>query len=431
MDPKEARKLNALLPELEQEGLISADQAEAIADYLSGNRPDSRLQVAQLILGVVAVLLISGGILLVFAYQWKSISPFWRRFISFLPALVGGGIFIYGWLRKRDKLAWREGASLFASLTLGATLTLVALTYELEGEEISLLLAWLVGCLPFVYLLNSSLVTHALLIGWMIWAGEAAVEQRFSFWLGLASLLPQLYRIYQEKKTYWRWPITGWVLAICVLTGWLFFTEAELGLQLYFGTGLLFSLFYLIELPRKQAGQSWWLRPLQKFAFLAGIILLLIGTYEQNMDLLGTFTGTTPTWVAYLQFAILGLMVAAWLLGVFRALQKRALTPEDWGPVLFPLIFGIYIGFYEFHQAGLGVVWANLVALGFGLWYLRLGILERRLVELNIGLITLLALLSLRFFDAQWSDLIKGTLYILLGCAFLATNWYLARKWNE
>ena len=90
--------------------------------------------------------------------------------------------------------------------------------------------------------------------------------------------------------------------------------------------------------------------------------------------------------------------------------------------------------FLLLHTSGysiLSLLWANGLAAGTGVLFLREGIRENTMVSVNIGMLFILVLLVVRFFDEDWNLLIKGLVFIGIGLAFLVANMLLYRRFKR
>ena len=74
------------------------------------------------------------------------------------------------------------------------------------------------------------------------------------------------------------------------------------------------------------------------------------------------------------------------------------------------------------------VISGSLIGLMGGAVYLKKGIEEESLFFINVGMLIILIVLSIRFFNTDWSNLWKGIVFVLLGLVFLGLNVYLARR---
>jgi hypothetical protein len=70
----------------------------------------------------------------------------------------------------------------------------------------------------------------------------------------------------------------------------------------------------------------------------------------------------------------------------------------------------------------------NLLLLGLGLLMIQKGNRLNHLGVLNYGLLILTALVICRFFDTNWSFIVRGLLFIALGIGFFYANYHLLQK---
>jgi MFS family permease len=70
----------------------------------------------------------------------------------------------------------------------------------------------------------------------------------------------------------------------------------------------------------------------------------------------------------------------------------------------------------------------NVYLLSVSILYIMSGFRANRLSQVNIGLVMLIALVGVRFFDSQLNFVVKGAVMIVLGIGFLAANTYFLRK---
>jgi hypothetical protein len=71
---------------------------------------------------------------------------------------------------------------------------------------------------------------------------------------------------------------------------------------------------------------------------------------------------------------------------------------------------------------------ANAFLFGYGLFYIKTGIQKHQMTFVNVGMLFISALIIARFFDTDWSFVIKGIAFVLLGIGFLSVNVLLSRK---
>ena len=92
-------------------------------------------------------------------------------------------------------------------------------------------------------------------------------------------------------------------------------------------------------------------------------------------------------------------LMSIWLLSiVFILLERFSLEPE-----IFALI-------------------ANVAAVVLSVWYIWVGIKKDSPSRMNFGLVLLMTIIIMRFFDQDFSFIVKGTVFIVLGVIFIAVN---------
>ena len=77
---------------------------------------------------------------------------------------------------------------------------------------------------------------------------------------------------------------------------------------------------------------------------------------------------------------------------------------------------------------GISLILCNLYLLLLGGLMLRDGLQGGQLPRINAGLGILSALIAARFFDSQLPFTVRGLLFIVIGCAFLAVNLLVKRR---
>ena len=76
----------------------------------------------------------------------------------------------------------------------------------------------------------------------------------------------------------------------------------------------------------------------------------------------------------------------------------------------------------------IGMLSSNLFILAIGIFYIYRGNELNRLGILNLGLLTLTALIICRFFDLELSFVTRGILFVLVGIGFFITNYQLIKR---
>jgi len=429
---KEAAWLLDELPRLVEKGVVDEAGAARLRAHYAPVAGAAHLGWGMILLATGGAALIGLGIILIFAHNWENWTPEVRVGLSLLPLVVGQGAAARA-LRSGGR-AWCEAAGLFTALAAGASIALIAQTYQMGGDLPRFLMTWLFLAMPLVYLLDASAVASLcwlLALGWTIagnnwwWgrpAGDVPPALQLPVFLILFSLpLPHLIRHIRLDRAGAR---VAWMLrtAIVVAVLGMMFTWYE------DERDTLLVLYAAMAAAAWLAGQRYfsgvhgvWGNPLRTAGHLGVLLIALIATSddalrnlkwpESTLTLLPLLLGAGTLWLAWKDFRD-GDRLLAPLLG--------ALTPLIY---LLPML--------GMQQMGLAVVLAHLYALALAGALIRTGLRQSRLGLANEGAALIAALVLLRFFDSELSYAVRGVGFIVTGMGFFAATLWLRRRVRE
>jgi hypothetical protein len=253
------------------------------------------------------------------------------------------------------------------------------------------------------------------------------------YWGFLLAALPHivwnLERVGQEIRK----QLLSWGVLLSWVFGWFATTPTQLPEYAMVGTACWLSGFYLLGGAGIISGKHLFRQPFL-FAGLVGIfIMVLLGAFELDISAFNWSklweTSVYPFPFALVNFIVLltamsGLIILAWI-----RWQGQDLVLQDFLVLVFPLVAVVQVllaGGRPDNQPAM--VLANVYGLAVGVVYLRAGLRTHNLQNLNIGMLFVLALAVTRFFDTDWSLIVKGLAFIVLGISFLLTNFYIARQ---
>ena len=434
MNKKAIQWLYGELPKLVSQGVLTPDAGERLRAHYGAVEPARPARLAVIIFGILGAMLIGAGIMLVLAHNWEDLSRPVRAALSFLPLVLAQGCAVWTLVRRPQSLAWREGAGALVFLMIGASISLVAQTYNISGDLSRFMLTWSLLGLPLVYLLGA--VVPALLFLWGIteWACLLRFEDGFAggYWLLVALLLPQLAvwlraGRYQMRPTLLLW--TGCV-SMTVAAG-VTIERVLPGLWIILYAGL-FSLMFLAGEFWFREAEGFWSRPLRHFGAAGVLILSFLLTFEWPWREIGWHHWYwdrvhDATWRA-IPDAVLGCVIplAAVVLLVTTLRRK---TPLGLMFGLAPILAAVGYSLSSLSEtvapaAGL----FDLYLLGIGLWLLVTGLKINQQGQMNVGLLAVSALTVARFFDSDLNFLLRGLIFIALGIAFLTANLVMLRR---
>lgn len=423
---KEIKWLYGQLPALVEKGIITEEQAAGIRGFFGQPEEGPSYNIAFLVVGILGALLIGGGIILIFAYNWEDLSRAWRTALSFAPLVLAQMIYGYVFFRKSDSPAWVESASAFLMLMLGSCIALISQTYHIGGSAEDFLWTWMLLSIPLMYLTKSSLVAVIYLIGIAAWAINVRGGDSVWYWALLAAAIPHLVLHIRNREESIRRNVLGWTLPATLAFAWFGVIEEEIAEFSFFGTALLLSGFFL--LGKQLFPESGFIRrPFQNFALAGILIFLLFLTYEPgSLSGWNLMDSRYAPVAAYVNLAVLVLILIGFVYFFIKGIRERTLSEHF--TASFPFLVLIFIWVMRSGGQWTAVGIANVFMLGYGVSFLYAGIRERSLRAVNLGMLILLALITARFFDSDWSFVVKGVIFVILGMGFLGVNFLLARR---
>jgi uncharacterized membrane protein len=173
-----ARRLREETAHWVHDGLVSAQQAEAIVARYSDSGPWYSRPIA--IFSLLGGALLVGGVALLVAHNWAEI-PRWAKLggvVTLLLAAHGGGLV----LRARDYSKTGEGLFVLGGGLLLVGIALVGQLYNLTGRPSDAILLWWALVLPAAYSLPSMALVGLAWVGASAWFGLLIYDR--TTWLG-------------------------------------------------------------------------------------------------------------------------------------------------------------------------------------------------------------------------------------------------------
>ena len=422
------RKLqNIDLDDLVAAGIIDETTATAILAYQAKKKNTAPNRLG-LVLSVLGAGLIGLGIMLIIAHNWDNFSRLVKTFLAFIPMIIGQAVCGYTLYRKKENKTWRESSAVFLFFAVGACIGMISQIYHLKGELSSFLLTWMLLILPLIYLMKSSTVSLLYLGGITWYATNSGYINNYEpyMYVGLLAMtMPYYYQLYQQQSNSNAFNYHAWGVAFSLLITLGTWAKDATILMWVAYVSLLAAYFMIGCQPFFRAKRS------RNNPFL---LLGLIGTIALFLGF--TFYGYWEEIVAekmywnglflHREFWVSFLLIASNLylfisLKPFQNFSK--VSPIPFGFLLFLLVF-----FIGYNYPYIGMVLSNLFVLSIGVFYIYRGNELNRLGSLNLGMLTLTALIMCRFFDLELSFVTRGVLFVLVGIGFFITNYQLIKR---
>lgn len=415
---KEAAWLLRELPALVEKGLLDEATAARLRSHYAVT-PGLGWDLVLLAIGGAA--LIGLGVILIFAHNWENWTPELRVLLSLVPLLAGQLACVQA-LRNGSRL-WGEGAGLFTALAVGASIALIAQTYQFGGDLPRFLLTWTLLALPLVYLLDASAVAALCWLGALGWAlasgesdGALHGALRLPVFLLLAALpLPHLLRHLQRGRGSAR---VAWLLRVALAVLVIGYAVCTPWREL----GKLLPVYAAMSAAALLAGRhgfsglhGLWGNPLEGAGLFGLCALALISTADE------VWRDLTLGLDASVAVPALLTAVAAILARRLWRQHRSLLAPVA---AAWPLLVFLMAALDPIAAALLGHLYVLVLAGAL----IRAGLVETRLGLANLGAALLAALVLLRFFDSDLSYVLRGLGFILTGAGFFGAVLWLRRR---
>ncbi len=196
INKKQIDNLIKELSNLQEKNLIKKEQISAIEAYyqeILDNQPSSNLFFT--LFAGFGALLIGIGIISLISFNWAFFDKTIKTIIAFLPTILGQIIFAYTLLKKQESAAWREGASIFLTLAISASIAIISQIYQLSGDNSSFFFISMFLSLPIIYLARSTGASVIYLIASVFTWGNI-----YYTWTLSTLILPFIYLCTKENK---------------------------------------------------------------------------------------------------------------------------------------------------------------------------------------------------------------------------------------
>lgn len=410
------------LKELLQEGIIDEITANKILTYYETKKSQSPNKLL-LLFGVLGSTLAGLGLVLIVAHNWDTFSTTLKLFFACLPMMIAQSACLYSYFKKPSSDSWRESASVFLFLAIGASLTLVSQIYHLPGNEKELLFIWIICTMPIMYVMNSR-VSSILSILFITYYGildyDSSGLNISTYWLFLALVLPYYFYLTRKHSKNMTTLFHHWLIpaSITIMLASLTRTSSPSVLLAYC---LLLGVFY-------QIGQTKFFSNLSvfqngyRFVGFAGILLLLIVfTFENYWKTIQESGSLFENDLSLSLWLSLGFLISCLVLAYVNGV-KKSFEPVFISVLIYAIFFMLALPSY------VPALFFNFYTLFVGIFFARTGIINHRMGIMNLGISIISILIISRFFDTNIPFILKGILFLGVGILVFIMNYYMASK---
>lgn len=416
------------LPALLKANVITEETAQKIREHYTKNGDESQSKLF-MIFGILGAILSGLGIILILAHNWDDLSNTIKSIISFLPLLIGQLFCGYTILKKAENTVWRESSSVFLFFGIGASISLIAQVYNIAGDLNSFLLTWMLLSLPLVYLLRTSIVSLLYIIGITYYCCNSNYftypkEQSYLFWLLFLGIIPHYYQLLTTKPQSNFTLFHHWLIAISLMISLGSIGDGNEKL-LYLSYMCLFAIYYFIGRNSFFENQKIKFNSYRIIGKLGTLILLFVYTFKSFWIFFHEKKVHQNPIITSPEFIIASILT---IIAIVLFYKKNNPTHfKDFG--LLEIIFLLNI--LLILMGTLAAIIANGIVLAIGLLEIKRGNQLNNLRILNFGLLIITILITCRFFDTDFSFIVRGILFISLGLGFFLTNYVMLKKRNR
>jgi uncharacterized membrane protein len=416
------------LPALLKANVISEETAKKIKEYYTKNSDESQNKLF-IIFGILGAILSGLGIILILAHNWDDLSNTTKSIISFLPLLIGQLFCGYTILKKPENSTWRESSSVFLFFGIGASISLIAQVYNISGDLNSFLVTWMLLSLPLVYLLRTSIVSLLYIIGITYYCCNSNYftypkEQTYLFWGLFFGIVPHYYALRKTAPKSNFTAFHNWFIAISLIIC-LGSIGDENEKLLYLAYVCLFSIYYFIGKSSFLANQKLKFNSFQIIGKLGLLFIFMIYTFKSFWNYFHKTQFHQNSLITSPEFIIASMLIIITAILFYKKNSKTNFKEFDILEILFLLnILLLFVG-------EIAAIIANGIVLTIGILEIKRGNQLNNLRILNFGLLIISILISCRFFDTDFSFIVRGILFISLGLGFFFTNYLMLKKRNR
>jgi len=413
------------LPKLRESGVIDSTAEESLQKHYQERiaAAPSLQKYFLLNFSIIGSVLIAGGIILLFNYNWDMFSKLTRILIAFLPIALGVVLSLYTLMASRSQ-SWREGSAILTSTGTAVLIALLSQIYHTGGTLSQFMTLVLLLALPLIYIFNSislaTLYMGALFMTPGSWYELNWLPMEFCLLLGILPFAG--WHLLREKSPYQVW-MRYLVMGFAVFGIMAFGGGYSRGVILF----TVCAVFMLASLRLQDRGERMFCNPWLLASFFFLLVLMSFGTYTGGWILRlnrhGEASGILYFW----------LMEGGFLL-VFLFLFIRDYLRKQVSFQHFMMLFLILVAFLGillevFNVSKIYMCFVMILYMGvFGVTLLMRGWRKNSMLAFNGGLLTWALLIGLRFFDAKIGLQGRAIAFIVFGLGFICANLFFSYK---
>lgn len=378
---------------------------------------------------VAGSLLLGIGITILLVGLWERFPVTGRVIISFIPMLLGQGGAIFTFLKKKDNVLWREGASVLWSVGVSATVGMFSALFGIHLGVLNCLLIDALLVLPVIFFFKATVPLAFYYCA--AFAGAVGVWDSLNtpVWTALivaATLIPGIIftlKSISEKDN--RYGYCKWITAIAsgvgaIITG--ISMNSEPLMFMIFGAAAI-CMYALSE-------KDSWSSPCYLFGVAGAMAVNGFATYFTLIDnIWSEFDGILTAENIATAVICLALFAVAFLKGEKNFEKDGKKLVFCGAGAVNVILFAISSVFCKDYKVPLFIsilIFASMVVMAVTL--IVKGAQDRTYYSMNIGLITLFSVMFSTLFVYDVDMLIVGLMFIISGLILFGANYRITKS---
>ena len=386
-----------------------------------------------IIFSIIASVLMGTGLILIFVTYWENFPVPLQTVFSFVPMLAGQAAAVYTFIKHRESIAWREGASVLWCAGMTATIALIDSVFLLPTDFAECLLIDALLFLPVVYILDA--VTPLI-----VYFGSTLFYTVFAFDYGSQILILILSIVFlaagfvyvfinRKKKDDIRHIFTLW-LSVPVGFGFVLIDTFAFD----FNEPVIFSVVTTFFLCLYAADKSdSWALPYKPLGLFGTTVISLVSVFLLRPDVMAyPYNGYNLSERIGFSVAAFICLIAVVIIGI---INRKIFTKNIMKTVycslatVFLLCELTCCVFFPEENHIILYTLTQLSALAMAVSLIAEGVIANRFTTLNTGLIATAVLTAYIIYSlVEISMLGAGILLVLFGSVLFVVNYLLARK---
>ncbi len=385
-------------------------------------------RILTVIFSIIASVLIGAGLILIFVTGWEKMPDIFKSVFAFVPILAGQTAAVYTYIKHRDSIAWREGASVLWCAGIAATVALVNSVFNIDGGFANCLLIDALMFLPVIYVLDAVTplaVYYASTIGYCIYLYENTNNSFVPLLMILLFVIGLIYVIINRKKTddvrhiYTLWISVIAANAIVIINGLFFALNVPV---ILFTTVAFYLSLYLFD------KQDAWHLPFKTLGLTGCTVTSVVSVILFNPEI-GSY-GIDDFEINTFIFAVCSIVcvVSALILGV-NSLKKNVTKIIYCAFAAVCLLTEIVFVLFDLEGSILVYIVIMICSFGMSVSLIAHGALAGKFAPLNLGLVSTAVLIAYMIASLiEIGMLTAGILLLIFGIVLFAVNFLLAKK---